>query len=498
MLRYSKNSKEINIFDTFNNGFKLTPSNNRTFEEINNGFPLKDIVDNYLNGFEIGSINYVKSSTKRFIKTNNITPNCLLDFSSVEYMKVNNKIINNIVILEDNDIIIAKDGGGNGLGECSLYIKNSNFDDYMCGAGLILRISGKMKRSYILGMLKSKHFKEFIDNQTPIASTLRHSNTISLNYKLNDFDVNNEKHLLLSYITQNLIDKELQIKEKNILIDTLIDDELGVKNHNSNQVFADKDMFIKNGFRFSAGLYNKDYLNIFNSIKNYKNGSFNISEKYNYKRGQNLQESNIGKSFYSDKKINGFYTLITAQDFSENRTINNIRYLGNKNKNLLKLQKSCIIVNATGFNTGRTIYFNNINNENIITNINQWVFSNKGENIILDVFVSSILSYLKRNMFFDNIKDPSNGGFIVKPHIENFLNIPNFDEEKQKEISKEYFNNVSKKENTLDSYLDNEKLRNKELGIWQLNQEIFLLKEQLETIVESIVFNKNIEITDFI
>lgn len=111
-----------------------------------------------------------------------------------------------------------------------------------------------------------------------------------------------------------------------------------------------------------------------------------------------------------------------------------------------------------------------------------------------------ILSFLTSNIGAKIINSIKSNGTV--PSINNQtllnLNIPNFKEEKQQEISKEYFNEVSKKENTLDAYLENEKLRNKDLGIWQLNQEIFTLKEQLEEIVEYIVFNKDIDLNKYL
>lgn len=487
MCNYTIEPKEVSVDIVKSNGFTFASNKLKTIKDNGKYFTLsepfislggktitKNKLPNKIKYVEIGSI-------ENNIGT--INPELNYNKNNVSQSNLNKPKIDDILISTVRTYL-----GGIGI------VKEK---DLYSSKALLIISDCKYDKHYLFGVLKTSYFIQqslLIENN---GSYPRMDKSLLSKIKI-PLPPSIDIEKLVSYITQNIIDKEQQIKNKNILIDNLIEEELKIIKSNNN-ISADKDTFIKNGFRFNAGLYNKNFLDIYNSIINYKGGWFNIGEKYDYKRGQNLQESNIGKSHYSDNYIKGYYKMVTAQDFSENRTISNIRYLGSMKQNLLLLNDSQIIVNATGKNTGRTIYFNNQLKENIITNINQWVFTYKnGLNIILDTFISAIISYFKRYNYFESIKDASNGGFIVIPHIKNFINIPNFKEEKQKEISKEYFNEVLKKENTINTYLANEKLRNKDLGIWQLNQEIFTLKEQLEEIVEYIVFNKDIDLNKYL
>ena len=85
--------------------------------------------------------------------------------------------------------------------------------------------------------------------------------------------------------------------------------------------------------------------------------------------------------------------------------------------------------------------------------------------------------YYRNKEYFDKIKDKANGGGIKLNHLEKYIKIPNFSDLKQKRIAKEYYNIIDKNNNiNLENYLDLEKKRNLNLGIFQLNMEIFDLK----------------------
>jgi hypothetical protein len=113
-------------------------------------------------------------------------------------------------------------------------------------------------------------------------------------------------------------------------------------------------------------------------------------------------------------------------------------------------------------------------------------------------------SYLYNQNYFEKIKDKANGGGIKDNHLQMFL-IPSSPPSKQQEIAKEYYNKTPKIKDfdplegvTLDSYLEQEKDRNKELGIYQLNMEIFELREKLEDLVYKIVNEEEIKIEEYV
>ena len=73
--------------------------------------------------------------------------------------------------------------------------------------------------------------------------------------------------------------------------------------------------------------------------------------------------------------------------------------------------------------------------------------------------------------------------------------IPKFDYNIKQKIAEIYYNNeIKENDYTLDNYLEKEKLRNRKLGIHQLNTEIDEIKIQLEDIMKKIVNNSIIDI----
>lgn len=216
--------------------------------------------------------------------------------------------------------------------------------------------------------------------------------------------------------------------------------------------------------------------------------------KYKASRGQNLQISNIGESIYSDNEKQNFYRLFTNVELTDDRTISGYRWLGNKNQ-LSLIPKKTIFLSADG-TVGRCIYISDAGRT--ITNIhprniNKIEQNNKEYD---DVFVAMFLGYLYNKKYYEKIKDKANGGGIKLNHLERYLQIPNFPESKQQEIAKLYYNPLDKNTGLdLENYLEKEQARNREVGIFQLNMEIFTLREQLEDLVHKIVMEEKIEIS---
>jgi type I restriction enzyme S subunit len=447
-------------------------------------------------GKEIGSESYMPKSQHRFLKTANISKNFLLAESTFEYCKPTNKIFP-----KKNEILIAKDGGGNGLGEACLYPyeNKENLDSLSAGVVAINIIAKKLY--YVFGMLKSQHFKDHVDLNTAQGSTIRHSKLAALDYEIPFPTKNNNPEpqkieQLVSLITQNIIDKEVQIKAKNKKIDEIIEGELK-ENQNPKNSFKysyPKISEIKQETRLDSGLYEKEVKEINFLIKNYKSGSFSISDNFHFCRGQNLQVSQIGESYYSDSERDGFYRMFTNIEMQDDRTISGYRWLGNKNK-LTTLPDNAIMLAADGMIVGRAFFYDIM--ENTITNIHPWIITPKLNDypIFKRVFLCLFLSYLKNISYLEKIKDKSNGGGLKKEHLDRWIKIPNFSDLKQQEIAKEYYNKIDKNQSpALENYLQKETARNQQIGIFQLNMEIFTLRKKLEEIIDKIINETPIEI----
>lgn len=104
------------------------------------------------------------------------------------------------------------------------------------------------------------------------------------------------------------------------------------------------------------------------------------------------------------------------------------------------------------------------------------------------------MSYLSQFDYCKKIGSQSNGGSILDKDVKKF-EIPNFPESKQQQIAQLYYNPLEKNTGLdLENYLEREHARNSEVGIFQLNMEIFSLREQLEDLVHKIVMEEKIEL----
>lgn len=224
---------------------------------------------------------------------------------------------------------------------------------------------------------------------------------------------------------------------------------------------------------------------------NYNKGFSSIEElDFSIKRGQNLQISCIGESYYSDYPKKGFVPLITSTNINFSRQILNISYIGNKKK-LIEIQENDIMIAATGVNTGKTYIFPE-KIKNTVSNINSFFLNYKDKT--LSIFIGLFLSYLSQFDYCKKIGSQSNGGSILDKDVKKF-EIPNFPESKQQQIAQLYYNPLEKNTGLdLENYLEREHARNSEVGIFQLNMEIFSLREQLEDLVHKIVMEEKIEL----
>lgn len=500
MKTYIKKNNFIKISWLSKKDFNKNSLCSRDYREIleknKNKIPLSEFIVSKSTWKEIGSDSYMKKSNYRFLKTVNISKNFLLDESRVEYCKPENKIFP-----QKWDILIVKDGWWDWLWEVSYYnLDNKNWFDSL--SSWVIRVAvDKTKIFYILWLLKSTHFKTFVDLNTAQGSTIRHSKQIALDYKIpfptEKNNQNPEKiENLISLIVQNIIDKEEQIKIKNQIIDEKIEKEL--KENQKEEINLTKKVIkisdINKKWRLDSDIYSKKVIEIEYITENYKNWFSFIWENFKYNRWQNLQVSQIWDSYYSNIPKKNFYKIFTNIEMQDNRTISGFRYIWNKN-NLMTLPDYWIMFSADWMIVWRSFFYDKM--ENTITNIHPWIITSikKDYPIFKRVFLSVYLSFLKNIDYLEKIKDKSNWWWLKKWHLDNFIKIPNFPDSKQQEIAREYYNKIEKNlDLNFENYLEKEKARNSELGIFQLNMELFSLREVLEKLIHQIIMDEKIEI----
>ena len=433
----------------------------------------------YFNYVEIGSINtttgYVEPTHKKSI-----------DIST-----------DSVYQLQKDDILISTVRtylGGIG-------IVNQKEQDFVASKALIVlrELKKDINKYYLFGILRTSFFIEqtnLILNASMYPRMDKDSfNKLKIPFPTTANHPSPEKvETFVSLIVQNIIDKEEQIKIKNKQIDELIEKELKENQKVGSFSYSyPRISEIKEETRLDTGLYEKEFKEIDFLIRNYEGGFFPLLSKYKASRGQNLQISNIGESIYSDNEKPNFYRLFTNVELTDDRTISGYRWLGNKNK-LNLIPKKTIFLSADG-TVGRCIYISNAGRT--ITNIHPWNINKikQDDKEYDDIFVAMFLGYLYNKNYYEKIKDKANGGGIKLNHLERYLQIPNFPESKQQEIAKLYYNPLDKSTGLdLENYLKKEQARNREIGIFQLNMEIFALREQLEDLVHKIVMEEKIEL----
>lgn len=436
----------------------------------------------YFNYVEIGSINTT---------TGSIEPTCK---KSIEISA------DSVYQLQKEDILISTVRtylGGIGI------VGQEDQDLVASKALVVLReLKKNIDRYYLFGILRTKFFIEQTNLILNASMYPRMDKDSFKKLKIpfptaanNPFPEKVEE--VISLTVQNIIDKEEQIKLKNRQIDKLIEKELkeNQKAGSFNYSYPRIGEIQKKDFRIDSGLYVPEFKIIDNLIRNYKYGANTLVDKnFDVARGQNLQISCVGESFYSDKrKNNKFYTLVLSSNISEESTLTGKKYLGNT-KNLKTIKDEDVIFCSRGAQFGRVAIFPKIDKK-CITNIDNMHISNNNAKLEEKIFICQFIRYLRKIKHLYKIAIWGNGSISFTKYQLLDFRFPNFPESKQNEIAKLFYNPLYKNTDlTLGNYLKKEKTRNKDVGIFQLNSEIFDLREQLENLVHKIVTESPMEI----
>lgn len=443
-------------------------------------------------GIEVGSINYIGKSPYYFLRTKALQSHSFLPEVSTEttlpimpncFAKMN---------LKKGELIISKDSN---IGE--IVILDKDYPNYML-SGALYKLPVIDKKYYLLAFIKHNVFREQLDFMVPKGATIRHAKTLFLDCKIPMPNHNADNTIkFVELLTQAIINKEKIIKERHSSILKLIEQEL-LNNQNSNKFKFELPRLneINTIGRLDVARYSREYKEFEHLISNYKNGSFKLSEKgYSVKRGQNLQISNIGESYYSNKYIKGFYRLAVSSNFSEYSTVEKLTYIGNQN-NLTKINQGEIVFSARGAQFGRVIIYPETI-ENVITNIDSLVISNPDAPLYQSIFIAMFLNRLRWNKHIYKIAITGSGANSLTSYQSNDINFPNFSEVKQNEIALLYHNPVSNYQFdtfTLDNFLEQDNAFNEAAGIYELDKTAKQLKEILNKAIDDIANDREVDI----
>lgn len=372
MSKYVHIPDVVNFQDVANKKFNLSSSQyiklvmpNKNYKYVRD-FLCRKLLRTDL-GVEVGSLSYIDKSPVRFIRTKalqahsflpELNKETALPIMPSEFVPMN---------LKEGDLLISKDSN---IGE--IVILDKDYPDCML-SGAIYKLPVKDEwRYYLLAFIKADIFREQLDFMVPKGATIRHAKTMFLDCKIPLPNVNAENVVrYISLLTQAIINKEKLIRQRHADILQLIEKEL-TENQKPN-IFSyhlPRLNDVKEIGRLDTSIYGEMFLRQRHLLTNYKYDYCGFLSLNNsnilISRGQNLQESNIGKSIYTTNHIKGYYTLCLSKHFTQFQTLTKFLYLGNK-LSLKTIKEGEIIFSCRG-EMGRSLIFCE-HIENTITNI---------------------------------------------------------------------------------------------------------------------------------
>jgi type I restriction enzyme S subunit len=484
MKTYITKPKSIRKSQILGKEFSLSGFSFRMVEFRNSNIKkLETLLVENKKGFEAGSDEYINFSENYFVRISdlnnlNYTFDLKPDTQKIRPPKTINKLIKGDICYQT-----ASDVG-------NVCIYDNDKPAYYNSHIRKLKFDEQIK-FYVFGILKSNFGKNQVDVAGSIKGVDNFREEYLLNTKISFPTTTNHPEPkkvqdLVSVLVQNIIDKEEQIKAKNQKIDELIERELNDnQKENTFSYKLPKISEIKAENRLDTGLYESDYqTNIF-LVKNYNSGFFQIPFN-NLKTGQTPADY-----YYPSEKVNSEVSLwLTPRNLSKNVLTEKL-WIHTKKENTLK--DLDIIFGSRG-TVGDVFLYSE-------KDLGKAYINQSTTGITIDGDLSKkvfVLSYFSSIFFKQMLSKFVYNGTVpaITPDILVSFLIPSFPESKQQEIAKEYYNLVVKNSYlTLENYLEKEKVRNSQLGIFQLNIEIFELREKLEDLVDKIVNEIKVEIS---
>jgi type I restriction enzyme S subunit len=445
---------------------------------------LENLIYTPIYGKEVGTSNYMENSKLKFIRTKCLQDTAIL-LNLDDAIGLNPKEFRNFNLKEGN-VLLVKDSN---IGEiCYLH---EDLPTCAISGGIVkLNINDKLDKFYVIGIMKSSFFKEQIDLMTPKGATIRHSKD---NFKYTKIPIPNDITIInkISVLTQSLIKKEIELRNKFDQINILIENELKenqLSNKFNYQMLSFNDLVELN--RFDTGLYTQKIKEVEFLIKNYKHGSQTIVEQGFYSvRGQNLAVSVIGKSIYSNNYKRNFYQLFLPTHITKFGTVNKIIYFGNIRK-LIPLKNEDIIFGAEGFEKGRSFILLNYQGK-LTTNYHGTILRHDNKDIHKKIFIKCMLDWFREKNLIDAYSVGGNGGSFSTKYWK-ILKFPLFSEDKQKDIAKLYYNPsddylTHMVDFDIKNYINTDKKVTENSGILDLDKQIKTIRDIIDIEIKKMV-----------
>lgn len=471
--------------DILNKVFSLHPAEHKKIDIRNKNLKsISSLVNGEGVGEQINVDEYLSFNSNYTLVTISNMNKCIIDETQGE--RISPLIYNDSSKkLSKGDVLVSRNAS---LGKITLI--NKDFNGILNGGISYLKFK-EDKKYYAFAFFLLDYGADYLTVLTSGGGTQKNAkrqNLLDLKIPFPTSKNYNSPELIEKYVsllTQNIIDKEeyIELRQKNI--DELVYLELK-NNQKSNFIYSlpkKSDLLSHN--RIDTGLYTEKYKEENHLIENYKNG-FSTINTSKFKSGSTPKTRIFNAS-------NSTFKWVTPTNISDEGFYNPIEKISMPTAHNLK--KDCILfINRTskgkkGEYVGITCFYDiGYYGEG---QHNQGLYRiehlSKDEMIFTTAFMNSrIMRKICGNISIGSkMKEMKSYDFAT-------LKFPKFHKSLKEKIGKLYYNKIDKVNFDFETYLENEKLRNQELGIFQLNTEIIEIKKKLEIILNKIITEESI------
>lgn len=480
MSNFLSKPNSIKKSDVFKKVFSLHPAEHIKINIVNENLkPLSKLIKSEGVGEQIDVTEYLNFDSNFTLVTISNMTKCIIDenqgekISPIIYNKSSKK-------LSKGDILISRNAS---LGKITLI--NKEFNAILNGGISYLKFKDEYK-FYVFAFFLLEYGSDYLTVLTSGGGTQKNAkrqNLLDVKIPFPTTKNHSNPELIQEYIsllTQNIIDKEENIEIRQKQIDDLVYSELQNNQLSNFQYSLPKksDLFKEN--RIDTGLFTKKYKIENHLIENYKNGFYSIPYS-NFKSGSTPKIRIFNAS-------NSVLKWVTPSNISDEGFYNPIEKISMPTIN--NLNKDCILfINRTskgkkGEYVGITSFYD-INYYGV-GHHNQGLYRveniDKNEMLFITAFMNSRIT----RKICGNISIGSKMK-EMKSHDFSTLKIPNFNKNLKDKIGALYYKNINPIELDFKNYISNEKARNSELGIFQLNTDIIEIKNILKQLINNII-----------
>lgn len=443
-------------------------------------------------GIEPGSMHYLRKSQYYFIRTKALQDHsCLLYPKGGSIIPISQRVFKD-PRLTDGDILMSKDSN---VGECAM-IDGDRWRNHMFSGGVV-RINTTEDRFYFFSFLKHPLFKTQLLAMSPRGATITHAKTLWLDCLI-PFPNQSVAERVIRYVSalmQAIVEKEKTIRDKSDVIYSFIQAELeGNQKNRQFQYLYPSISDLSSVQRFDAAFYGQEYKSKIWLVENYAYGYETPSKAgFTITPGPSLEIKIIRTRIDSESYRPGYYTLILPTNISVYGTMNVIPYLGTA-KSLPLLKKGDIVFGEAGFQKGRSVVILD-DWPKCTTNAHGLYARRSDGDIQKAVFFRCVFNWYRTMRLIDIMAVGGSGGHF-SPEYFDYIRIPKFPEDKQKEIARLYHHDAPQPpvKPTLDTFVDWHRQWNAGLGIWELNREMKALQLILSEVQEQIIEGKTVKV----